>query len=212
MKYWFWGSKNLLEVSKTSQHSCDTIYEHLEVIWKNHENSLFFWYFPLELKSPTDQNKVFWSHFTTFECNYTVKKRKDCLKNARNVFRNIKVPLWDDVRHWNYLFWSLWRILVILTLKMAIKGVFSLMNHTPFPCKLYYFSKFYQKHVNGHFLNLKSLIRLSQVIPIDVLWLDYPYWPIVSILRIQILEILMIFCHSPADTATNKKIIWSGVY
>ena len=114
--------------------------------------------------------------------------------------------------HWSYIFYSLWRIFVILASKIALKGVSSLINHTSFPCKSYYFSKFYQKHVNGHFLNLKSLIRLSQVIPIDVLWLDYPYWPIVSILRIQILEILMIFCHSPADTATNKKIIWSGVY
>ena len=114
--------------------------------------------------------------------------------------------------HLNYLLCSLWRIFVILASKIALKGISSLINHTLFPCKLYYFSKFHQKHLNGHFLNLKSLIRMSQTIPIDILWLDYPYWPIVSILRIQILEILMIFCHSPADTATNKKIIWSGVY
>ena len=66
--------------------------------------------------------------------------------------------------------------------------------------------------MNEHFLNVKSLIRLSQDIPIDVLWLYHPYRPIESILRIQNFEILMIFCHSPADTVTNKKIIWSGVY
>ena len=132
--------------------------------------------------------------------------------NVISMFSNTKVPLENIMGHWDYIFCSLWRIFVILAPKIALKGVSSLINHTSFPCKLYYFSKFYQKHVNGHFLNLKSLIRLSQVIPIDVLWLDYPYWPIVSILRIQILEILMIFCHSPADTATNKKIIWSGVY
>ena len=96
--------------------------------------------------------------------------------------------------------------------KIALKGISSLINHTLFPCKLYYFSKFQQKHLNGHFLNVKSLIGLSLVIPIDVLWLDYPYWPIVSILRIQNSGFLMIFCYSHVDTATNKKIIWSGVY
>ena len=132
--------------------------------------------------------------------------------NVISMFRNTKVPLENIMGHWDYIFCSLWRIFVILASKIALKGVSSLINHTSFPCKLYYFSKFHQNHMNGHFLNVKSLIRLPQVIPIDVLWLDYPYWPIVSILRIQILEILMIFCHSPADTATNKKIIWSGVY
>ena len=128
------------------------------------------------------------------------------------MIRNTKVPLENIMGHWDYIFCSLWRIFVILASKIALKGVSSLINHTSFPCKLYYFSKFYQKHVNGHFLNLKSLIRLSQVIPIDVLWLYHPYRPIESILRIQNFEILMIFCHSPADTVTNKKIIWSGVY
>ena len=114
--------------------------------------------------------------------------------------------------HWNNLFWSLWDILVILASNIALKGISSLINHTLFPCKLYYFSKFHQKHMNGHFFNVKSLIRLLQVIPIDVLWLYHPYRPIESILRIQNFEILMIFCHSPADTVINKKIIWSRVY
>ena len=128
------------------------------------------------------------------------------------MFRNSKVPFENIMGHWNYLFWSLWRISVILASKIALKGVSSLINHTLFPCKLYYFSKFHQKHMNVHFLNVKSLIRLSQDIPIDVLWLYHPYRPIESILRIQNFEILMIFCHSPTDTVTNKKIIWSGVY
>ena len=75
--------------------------------------------------------------------------------------------------------------------------------------KSYYFSKFHQKHINGHFLNVKSFCRLSQVIHIDVLWLEHPYWPIVSILEFWDYDD---FCHSHEDTATNKKIIWSGVY
>ena len=89
--------------------------------------------------------------------------------NVISMFRNTKVPLENIMGHWDYLFCSFWRIFVILASKIALKGVSSLINHTSFPYKLYYFSKFYQKHVNEHFLNLKSLIRLSQVIPIDVL-------------------------------------------
>ena len=128
------------------------------------------------------------------------------------MFRNTTVPFENIMWHWNYLFWSLWRILVILASKIALKEVSSLVNHTLYPCKLYYFSKFHRKHLNGNFLNVKLLIRLSQVIPNDVLWLDHPYWPIESILRIRNSEILRNFCHSLADTATNKKIVWFGVY
>ena len=94
-------------------------------------------------------------------------------------------------------------------LEFAVKGVSSLINHTLFPYKLYCFSKFHQKYINGHFQNIKSFCRLSQVIHIDVLWLEHPYWPIVSILEFWDYDD---FCHSHEDTATNKKIIWSGVY
>ena len=132
--------------------------------------------------------------------------------NVTSMFRNTTVPFENIMGHCNYFFWSLWRILLILMSKIALKGVSSLVNHTLYPCKLYYFSKFHQTHLNGHFPNVKSFIRLSRVILIDVLWLDHPYWPIVSILRIQSFESLMIFCHSHADTATKQKIICSGVY
>ena len=128
------------------------------------------------------------------------------------MFRNTTVPFENIMRYWNYFFWSLWRILIILVSKVALKGVSSLINHTSYPCKLYYFSKFHRKHLNGYFLNVKSLIRLSKVIPNDIPWLDCSYWPIESILRIQNSEILMIFCHSLADTTTNQKIMWFGVY
>ena len=113
--------------------------------------------------------------------------------NVTSMFRNITVPFENIMGHCNYFFWSLWRILVILMSKVASKGVSSLINHTLYPYKLYYFSKFHRKHLNGNFLNVKSLIRLSKVIPNDVLWLDYSYWPIESISRIQNSEIWWFF-------------------
>ena len=30
-------------------------------------------------------------------------------KNVRNVFRDIKLPLGNDMEHWNDIFWSLWQ-------------------------------------------------------------------------------------------------------
>ena len=113
--------------------------------------------------------------------------------NVTSMLRNTTVPFENIMGHCNYFFWSLWRILVILMSKVASKGVSSLINHTLYPCKLYYFSKFHRKHLNGNFLNVKSLIRLSKVIPNDVLWLDYSYWPIESISRIQNSEIWWFF-------------------
>ena len=113
--------------------------------------------------------------------------------NVTSMFRNTTVPFENIMGHCNYFFWSLWRILVILMSKIALKGISSLINHTLYPCKLYYFSKFHRKHLNGNFLNVKSLIRLSKVIPNDVLWLDYSYWPIESISRIQNSEIWWFF-------------------
>ena len=60
--------------------------------------------------------------------------------NVISMFRNTKVPLENIMGHWDYIFCSLWRIYVILAPKIALKGVSSLINHTLFPCKLYYFS------------------------------------------------------------------------
>ena len=94
-------------------------------------------------------------------------------------------------------------------LNIAVKGVSSLINHTLFPYKSYYFSKFHRKHINEYFLNVKWFCRLSQVIHTDVLWLDHPYWPIVWVFEFWDYDD---FCHSHEDTATNKIIIWSGVY
>ena len=108
-----------------------------------------------------------------------------------------------------YFHLNTWPYSNIMVTKIAVKGISSLINHTLFPYKLYYFSKFHQKHINEHFQNVKSFCRLSQVIHIDVLWLEHPYWPIVSILEFWDYDD---FCHSHEDTATNKKIIWSGVY
>ena len=65
--------------------------------------------------------------------------------NVISMFRNTKVPLENIMGHWDYLFCSLWRIFVILAPKIALKGVSSLINHTSFPCKLYYFFKILSK-------------------------------------------------------------------
>ena len=128
------------------------------------------------------------------------------------MFRNTTVPFENIMGHCNYFFWSLWRILIILMLKIALKVVSSLINHTLYPCKLYYFSKFHRKHLNGNFLNVKSLIRLSKVIPNDVLWLDYSYWPIESISRIQNSEIWWFFAILLQIQRLIKKIMCPGEY
>ena len=95
---------------------------------------------------------------------------------------------------------------------MALKGVSFLINHTGFRYIYIPFLKISWKNQKIYFLNVNYVIRPSQVTPIDVLWSGHPYRPIVSIFRISKCEILMIFWHSHANTATKQKIIWSEVY
>ena len=39
------------------------------------------------------------------EFNYQVKKWMKCRNNLRNVFRDIKLPMGNDMDHWKDLFW-----------------------------------------------------------------------------------------------------------
>ena len=45
----------------------------------------------------------------TSECGLGAKKWIKYQNNVRNVFRDIKLPLGNDMGHWNGIFWSLWK-------------------------------------------------------------------------------------------------------
>ena len=45
----------------------------------------------------------------TSECDLGAKKWIKYQNNVRNVFRDIKLPLGNDMGHWNCIFWSLWK-------------------------------------------------------------------------------------------------------
>ena len=45
----------------------------------------------------------------TSECDLGAKKWIKQFNNAGNVLRDIKLPLDNDMGHWNCIFWSLWK-------------------------------------------------------------------------------------------------------
>ena len=45
----------------------------------------------------------------TSECDFGSKKWIKYQNSVRNAFGNIKIPLGNDMGHWNGIFWSLWK-------------------------------------------------------------------------------------------------------
>ena len=88
-------------------------------------------------------NTGLWGAHLEVRVRFWVVEADKYQNNVISMFRNTKVPLENIMGHWDYIVCSLWRIFVILAPKIALKGVSSLINHTSFPCKLYYFSKVY---------------------------------------------------------------------
>ena len=71
---------------------------------KNH----IFWLCAL-IRGLKGQNMPFFSLLLTSEVDFRSKKWIKYQNNVRNVFRNIKLPLGNDMGHWNGIFWSLWK-------------------------------------------------------------------------------------------------------
>ena len=70
---------------------------------KNHFLSVIFLY---TVYGPKDQKHAIVAVRFASECDYESGKWIKYQNHVRNMFRDTKLPLANDMRHWNDLFWS----------------------------------------------------------------------------------------------------------